>query len=85
MEYNIVVSGSETQHINFTSIARKRVRLVSTNFYVESYQAYEGVKPRPASPRGPFLRLWWADSINPVHRRDPDIMGGVGMTTAIAN
>jgi hypothetical protein len=41
MEYNIVVSESETQHINFTSIGRKRVRLVSTNFYVESYQAYE--------------------------------------------
>jgi hypothetical protein len=73
MEYNIVVSESETQHINFTSIGRKRVRLVSTNFYVESYQAYEaGLRKNyhGFDPPGCGGRIASTHYI-----RDPDITG----------
>ena len=66
-----------------------RVRLVSTNSYVESYLVCEGGFCAKLSwfwpwghgvaPRRPYLRLWSTYALDPAHRRDPDTMGDAAM------
>ena len=66
-----------------------RVRLVSTNSYVESYQACEGDLRKNShgfdppghgvAPSRSYHGLWWTYALNPAHRCDPDTMGGAAM------
>ncbi len=62
---------------------------MSTSSYVESYQACEGslrqnyrdfdAETMALSRAGPYHGLWWTDTLDPAHRRDPDTMGGAAM------
>jgi hypothetical protein len=33
-----------------------------------------------SSSVSPYHELWWADALDPAHRRDPDIMGNEAMS-----